>query len=183
MKQNSLFKPIVAESKIHPSFKGVCESEAHSGAKKFIDESFFHLPNPDKNFIEQFQTSGFDSRVFELGLFSYFKNSGFEVDRTHEQPDFILSNGKINVAVEAVTSSPQSNVKFQNTIPFIEKRTLSEVQESIDNDFPIRIGSVLFSKLNKKYWELPQCKDMPLVIAVQPFHEAGSLTCTSIRPI
>jgi len=178
--KGSLFQPIVDVSKMHPSFKGVCDSIGHLGAKKLMDEMFAQLPNPDRNFSEQFQTTGFDSRVFELALFSYFKNSGYRVERVHEQPDFIVGNGYIKVAVEAVTSSPQANVRFQNTIPYMEKLSLDEVQQRIDNDFPVRIGSALFSKLNKRYWELPHCKDIPLVLAVQPFHEAGSLTYTSI---
>lgn len=165
---------------MHPSFKGVCDSVGHRGARKLMDEMFGLLPNPDKNYIEQFQTTGFDSRVFELALFSYFQNSGYLVERSFEQPDFIVANGKTRVAIEAVTSSPQADVRFKNTIPYMEKLSFDEIQGRIDNDFPIRIGSALFSKLNKRYWELPQCKDIPLVLAIQPFHEAGSLTYTSI---
>ncbi len=153
---------------------------AHRGARKLMDEMFAKIKNPDKNFIEQFQTTGFDSRVFELGLFSYFNSYGYILDEQFEQPDFIVSNGNMKVAVEATTSSPQEQDRFKNTIPHIEKRSLEEIQQHIDHELPIRLGSALFSKVQKRYWELPQCKDIPFVIAIQPFHEAGSLTYTSI---
>jgi len=176
----SLFSPIVDTSKMHPSFKGVCDSIGHRGARKLMEEMFAEMPNPDKNFIEQFQTTGFDSRTFELGLFSYFNNYGYKLERQHEQPDFIVFDGKMKVAIEATTSSPPENLRFKNTIPHMEKLTLNEIQYRNDEELPIRLGTALFSKLNKKYWELPHCKDIPLVIAIQPFHEAGSLTYTSI---
>lgn len=47
------------------------------------------------------------------------------------------------------------------------------------NEVPIRFGSPLFSKLKKKYWELPHVAGHPLIIAIESFHEAGSLSLTS----
>lgn len=40
---------------------------------------------------------------------------------------------------------------------------------------PIKFGSSLYSKLNKKYWELDHCKDLPLVLFIEAFHDENSL--------
>ncbi|MEI2282440.1 hypothetical protein [Paenibacillus polysaccharolyticus] len=47
------------------------------------------------------------------------------------------------------------------------------------NEVPIKFGSPLFSKLKKKYWELDHCKNLPLVFAIEAFHEEDSLSYTS----
>ena len=40
----------------------------------------------------------------------------------------------------------------------------------------IKFGSVLLSKLNKRYWELPHVKGMPLIFAVQDFHTIRAMS-------
>ena len=55
-----------------------------------LEDVFDSFEDPDGNFKEQFQTTGFDSRFFELYLYSYFSRSGFSVDRSHPYPDFIV---------------------------------------------------------------------------------------------
>lgn len=45
----------------------------------------------DGNFAEQFQTTGFDSRTFELYLFALFREQGWTVDRSASRPDFRLT--------------------------------------------------------------------------------------------
>jgi len=40
------------------------------------------------------------------------------------------------------------------------------------------LGSPLFSKLQKKYWELEHCRDMPFVVAIEAFHDDESLAMT-----
>jgi len=40
---------------------------------------------------------------------------------------------------------------------------------------PIRFGSPLFSKLNRRYWEFAHVKDRPLVFAVADFHADQSM--------
>jgi len=68
-----------------------------------VFESFSDV---DGNFIEQLQSTGFDARIFELFLFTYFSNSGFEIDRQHKSPDFLLEKRGIRFALEATTVNP-----------------------------------------------------------------------------
>jgi len=43
------------------------------------------------------------------------------------------------------------------------------------NELAVRFGSPLFSKLQKRYWELEHCRDIPLVIAIEAFHDDDAL--------
>ena len=49
-----------------------------------------------------------------------------------------------------------------------------ELVRYLREELPIRFGSPLFSKLKKRYWELNHCKELPLVIAIEAFHETGA---------
>ncbi len=42
----------------------------------------------DGNFVEQFQTSAFDARIWELYLFAVLDEAGYLVDRRYPTPDF-----------------------------------------------------------------------------------------------
>jgi hypothetical protein len=54
-----------------------------------------------------------------------------------------------------------------------------DVRKEHENAMPIRFGSPLFSKLQKKYWELPQIQGCPLVFAIADFHDDQSMTWSS----
>jgi hypothetical protein len=49
----------------------------------------------------------------------------------------------------------------------------------MEHELPIKVGSALYSKLQKRYWELPVVKDRPLVVAVEAFHAEDSLFFSS----
>ncbi len=174
-----LFESIVDDNRMHPSFRGVQESKAHRGAKQLMNEFFSQMEERDGNFVEQFQTTGFDARTFELGLFACFRSNGFNVDQSHGRPDFILSKGSASLAIEAVTSNPPEHLRFKNTAPYLESLSNEEILKKIEDEVPIKMGSPLYSKLKKRYWELPHCERLPLIFAIQPFHEPGSLFYTS----
>lgn len=135
--------------------------------------------DPDGNFVEQFQSSGFDSRTFELFLFAMFKELGHDVDRTHERPDFGLRKDGIEAWVEAVAASPTPSpvITPYRTAP--KSRSETELEHYHAHELPIRLGSPLFSKLTKEYWKMPHVVGKPLIFAIQDFHEEGSLMNTS----
>ena len=101
--KKSLFTPAVSPEKMHPSFKQLLSEPSNSPARAMLEEVYQDFDDPDGNFLEQFQTTGFDSRLFELYLFAYFSRSGFEVDRTNKSPDFMLTGEGVTVAIEATT--------------------------------------------------------------------------------
>ena len=140
-----------------------------------MDQVYQDFEDPDGNFLEQFQTTGFDARLFELYLFAYFSNSGFEVDRTHASPDFVVTRDGVTVSVEATTVNPsQGNLFAGESLPSsLDPRELARFQ---NEELPIRFGSPLFSKLKNRYWEMEHSKGRPLIIAIQAFFNEESLT-------
>jgi hypothetical protein len=57
----------------------------------------------------------------------------------------------------------------------IEGLNEAELLEYAREELPLRFGSALYSKIKKEYWTKPHCADLPFVIAIQAFHDQGSL--------
>ena len=56
-----------------------------------------------------------------------------------------------------------------------QPETLGEILELTDNCLPLKFGSTLYCKLQKKYWEKEHAKGKPLIIAIHDFHMIGSM--------
>ncbi len=175
LKTKNLFDPAVEDNLQHELFRDLKKSPAHSACRRLMNEVFNDMPKPDNHFIEQFQTQGFEARVFELGMFAALRECGLKVFQNHERPDFIVSNGQLDACIEVTTASPPDHLKLQNLSRDFHRSDPLKINEAMMNkitdELPIRFGSPLFSKLNKKYWELDQCRDKPLVFAIQACHE------------
>jgi len=173
---SGLFDPVVLERQLSPRFQNLTASPAAEPARLMMDSVFMSYPDTDGNFVQQFQTTGFDSRVFELYLFAYLSDAGYSLDRSHPSPDFVVADAHgATVALEATTVNPtQSNSPQAPAHPPWDLSD-EELQQKLDNELPIRFGSPLFSKLQMRYWELEHCRHLPLVLAIEAFHEEGSL--------
>lgn len=167
-----LFNPIVAEEKLNPTFRKVSKWPGSEPSRLMANKVFQAYKDTDGNFVEQFQTTGFDSRVFELYLFALFMNSGYDVIQDYNRPDFLIRKDDVTVAVEATTVNPSYG---KDKSDFETKISYDSINEKHDHELPIKFGSPLFSKLKKKYWELEHCKNIPIVIAIEAFHENNSL--------
>ena len=174
-----LFTPLKTEQKLHPQFELIVESFAYSPARKIITDLLEDFCDPDGNFVEQFQTTGFDARTFELFLFAMFKEQGFCIGRDFDRPDFILEKAGHKVCVEAVTATSGNGGVPDPYEVAPTQRTPEELEQYLLNEVAIRFGSPLFSKLSKQYWRLPQCKGLPLVFAIESFHGPGSLALSA----
>lgn len=171
-KKKDLFAPIVPKSKLNHTFKYIKEWPGYEPARLMANEVFQNFKDVDGNMVEQFQTTGFDSRVFELYLFAFFSKSGCEVLQQYSRPDFLIRKDGITVAIEATTANP-SHGKEKSEIE--TEITSDNIKEKHDHELPIKFGSPLFSKLKKKYWKLEHCKNIPIVFAIEAFHEKQSL--------
>lgn len=141
-----------------------------------LNKVFSHFHDSDGNFVEQFQTTGFDARTFELYLYAYFHYSGYEIERNFDRPDFIIQKDGFKVAIEATTTNPtRGKLDNENS----EAITKEELEHKLFQELPIKFGSPLFSKLKKRYWELDQCTEIPFVIAIEAFHDIDSLKYSS----
>lgn len=168
---NDIFKPVVEKAKLNEMFHLLNEFKPMSAAKEMINQIAKEFGDKDGNFIQQFQTTGFDARMWELFLFKVFQERGFEIIDKYGRPDFYLSNGDTDFFVEASISSEKESDRYSRD--FIKKALKEnnlEVQRELIDYYVIRMGSILFSKVNKEYWKLDWVKDKPLVIAISPFH-------------
>jgi hypothetical protein len=175
--RKSLFSGVTAESKLHPNFKALRDSQHHDPTRRLMDDLFVQLGSP-RPFVQDFQSGGFHGRIFELGCYAYLKASGLSVDYRLDSPDFIVSRHGVAAAIEATVASPSDNQLEDISIEKLAARSDGEILDRVTNDFPIRMARVLEKKLRHRYWEQPQSAGKPLVIAVAPFFEAGSVTYT-----
>jgi hypothetical protein len=106
-----LFAPVVPEAQLSESFKMVARSSGYAPARTAMREAFAKMGQRDANFLEQFQTGGFDARVFELYLFSAFAAAGLRVDAVGDSPDFLVYGHGCEWAVEATTANPSQMAK------------------------------------------------------------------------
>ena len=173
--EKTIFKLVVPEKKVNPLFKHLMEWPGTLPARVMLDKFFQSFEDPDGNFLEQFQTSGFDQRYFEIYLYAYLHTCGFSIDRSHDNPDFIITKGNQRVAIEATTSAASQSGVLEKYGKKIEDLTYSELKDYQNEELPIRMGGPLFDKLKKNYWKQDHCKGIPFVIAIEAFHDKGSL--------
>jgi len=138
-----------------------------------------HLIDVDNNFVREFQTRGFDARIWELYLYAYLREENLWVDREFHAPDYLVERYGKKIAIEAVTLNPSAPVQLDIDISGPPRmRPQVEIDELLSNETPLRFASALSGKLLKvpPYWELPQAKGYPLVFAIADFHEPQSMT-------
>ncbi len=175
MNHKTLFNLVVEPDKVHPNFENLRTSDASEPARRMLDDIYQDFEDPEGNFLEQFQTTGFDQRFFEIYLFAYFSRSRYGIQRKYPNPDFLVSRAGVTVAVEATTVGPSTSGVLAKLGRKVKELSPEEFQDYVDNELVIRFGSPLFSKLQKKYWELDHCRDIPFVIAIEAFHDEDAL--------
>lgn len=172
-----LFTPFVSQARLNPRFVTIADHGSQAPARAMLRRVHSVFPDSDGNFIEQFQTTGFDSRTFELFLFAFLSDAGFTIDRSRQRPDFICEKDGSVIAIEATTANPSGGQPDPTTIKALEAMTHESEQETlrrIQHELPIRFGSALYSKLNERYWELPHVAEKPLILAIESFASADA---------
>jgi len=169
MADGDLLAPVVSDTEQHDSFKTLIHEPRHAPACDLLREVWGAFPNPDHHFIREFQTQGFNARVWELALFSIGHFGPYNVTRPAETPDFRFERNGLGVWIEAVTSNPSAKPPLAMAA---EGADDTEVKfHEMNNEFPIRLGSSLYSKLRKTYWEMPHVAGEPFVIAIEDFSD------------
>lgn len=174
-----LFTPVVPIEKMHPYFSRLSSDSAFTPAKSVINNLMPHHIDIDGNFVEQFQSTGFDSRLWELYLYAYFSEEQLFFERQYSAPDFVVKKYGKTVAIEAVIVGRKQNNPASYFKAFDTLQREIDVIEEHKNAMPIRFGSPLYSKLNKKYWELEQVNGHPLIFAIADFHDDMSMLWSS----
>lgn len=192
MSQRSLFKPIKPRNQLHPSFKTLASSLGFRSAKRLLNDAYARFPDRDGNFIEQFQSTGFDNRTFELYVSELLHSENFKVIGDKPHPDFTVEKDGVRVSIECTTVNRTS--RGDGVIrPYQPFDNVDVDEESIrfkqDHEIPVRIGGALRNKMQhrigkktkdpKAYWDLAHVKGSPFVLAIETFHEDGALNFSS----
>lgn len=172
------FELVVSEKKQHPFFKKLNEDIGQSAAKEIIKRLMLHYVDIDGNFIEQFQSNGFDARLWELYLNTYLHEENLYMNRTYHAPDFLVEKFGYQVAIEAVIVGRKDDAPIENFQERLTMHSYEEDMKRLKDEIPIKFGSPLFSKLKKKYWELPHVANHPLIFAIADFHDNMAMTWT-----
>lgn len=160
------FKPIVEPKRLNRAFRELSTRGIYP-ASKVLEEMLHWYEDVDGNFLEQFQTTAFDARLWELYLYATLIELGYAFDRSYQAPDFLCVGPLGNFCIEATTVNPSD--------PPVNLADMTK-EEYYQNYVPMKFGSALYSKLQKRYWEKEHVKGMPLVFAIQDFHEFQSMS-------
>lgn len=159
----SLFDLVVAEGKISEPFRQVREGKCFAPARLLLDQVFAEMGDHDGNFVDQFQTTGFDARIWELYLWAALREAGYTIDQSHDAPDFSLARDGLEWSVEATTSSRGAGGGQ------LRVSSEGELLAYLADELPIRLGSPLHSKLQKDYPGLAHVAGKPFVLALECF--------------
>jgi hypothetical protein len=183
--KRGLFNPSAPKKQLHPSYKLVQSSPRNKSTRRLMNDAFGRFVEKDGNFVEQFQTTGFNTRTFELYVSELLHDEGCAFEGAEPQPDFCASKNGVKIAIECTTANPAgSAVRVYE--PTNEKDdNLENIRLRQENEVPIRVAGALRNKmqhrLDKKtkpsaYWEPPHVAGHPFILAIQTFHEHGSLS-------
>jgi hypothetical protein len=169
------FHSIGATDKLNPAFVRLATDEKLSPARGIIEPMMRWYEDADGKFVEQFQTTGFDARIWELYLFATLTEAGHIVDRSFNVPDFVANGLLGELCVEATTVNPTPDARG-NVVPIPPTDTPEQELSYVRDYLPIRYAGPLTAKLGKRYWDQPHVTGKPLVFAIQDFHAPASMT-------
>lgn len=169
----NLLDAVVGKEAQHLSFQQIAAGPERSGARALMQQTFERWDSADPHFVREFQTAGFDARVFELYLAAVLESLGWSIGGEGGRPDFRCRGPGLEFYVEAATANSPGNP----TPPASTKEYFDQLAASTDNrdEVAVRFGSVLRSKAQQRYQELPRVAGKPIVIALQGFFGPGAL--------
>jgi hypothetical protein len=167
------FRPRHPAEQLNPLFSKLA-GEAFSPAKGIMEAMMYYFQDPDGNFVEQFQSTAFDARLWELYLFAVLGELRYHVDRTHPAPDYLCNGLLGSFFIEAVTVGP--TMRQGQSIETGKPEAEAELELYMKHYLPIKFAGPLTNKLSRRYWEEAHVAGRPIVLAVADFHYPMSLT-------
>src|SRR5260221_2622108 len=138
------FTPVVRSNRLNPDFVRLRDSEGYSAARGIIEPMMRWYEDADGNFVEQFQTTGFDARIWELYLFADFSEMGYYIDRSNAIPDFICDSPMATFCVAATTVN--ATLDRSGAIePEPEESTAEEMDAYLNGYLALQLGRALNS--------------------------------------
>lgn len=157
---------------IGQNFKLLTASASHIPAKIAAGEVYLAMPKPDDNFAADFQTSNFDSRLFELYLVAAFREQGVMVNQDHESPDFYIRRAGKECYIEAVTANSKEEKVEGLTVPTFAPESQ---EERLLGAPAVRFAKTLRSKIQREYHKLPHVVGKAFALAIADFHAPSSM--------
>ena len=149
------FTPVVEAKNQHPNFSALISRRGYSPALDLLAEMMHYFEDVDGNFVQQFQSTGFDARLWELYLYALFTELGYRFNREHAAPDFHCQGLLGEFFLEATTVNPSAEAPaltdstrqayFDHYVPSSSEVRFHETQEEILGT-PTRWGYPLFSQ-------------------------------------
>lgn len=163
--------------KLHPHFRVLLEEPSRAPARAVLNEIGPWLTPSDPHFVSEFQFKQFDQRIWEIYLWSALREMGFDITQP-EAPDFLCRAPGVEFTAEATTvTASTSGALMKHPDP----KTPEEMRAFLADYMPMKFGSSLTSKLNKKnaagesYWERGETAGKPFVLAIADFHKSGGV--------
>lgn len=167
--------PDAVPKKLHPHFRVLLDEPSRAPARAVFREIGPWLTPSDPHFVSEFQFKQFDQRLWEVYLWSALREMGFDITQP-EAPDFLCRAPAVEFTVEATTVTASTSGTLMN---HPDPKTPEEMRAFLADYMPMKFGSSLTSKLNKKnavgesYWERSATAGKPFVIAIADFHKSG----------
>lgn len=165
-----LFALKVHPSSLNPNYVILSNGAHHSAARQIMQELARAFIDVDGNFLQDFQTTGFNARLWELYISAFLYEQRFAVCREFDRPDYYVRKGSVQLGIEVTTVNPTDGE------PLLKARDEAELTLLRQEYMPIKYGSALLSKMQKRYWELPHMKDKPFTLAIHDFCGDDSMT-------
>jgi hypothetical protein len=160
------------EDGLGDTFKLLVTTIQHYPALMAIGETYLAMPRPDDNFVSDFRTSNFDSRLWELYLLAAFREQGVLVTQDLPSPDFLIKRAEHECYVEAVTANP-----IERTPGFLPPADAPDNKaDRLLGSPAVRFAKTLRSKLQREYQQLPHVQGKSFALAIADFHAPGSMT-------
>ena len=83
-----LFTPVVDTSLLNENLRRIMHGKQHSSGRAMLTELARAFVDVDGNFLKDFQTTGFNARLWELYLSVFLYEQNFAVIREFTRPDF-----------------------------------------------------------------------------------------------
>jgi hypothetical protein len=152
-------------------FKLITNTLTHFPAMMTIGEVYLAMPRPDDNFVSDFQTGNFDSRLWELYLLACFREQGLSVTQNYPSPDFLIERDDQACWVEAVTANSERRVEGFATPVHPPK----DRGERFLGAPAVRFAKTLRSKLQREYEKAPHVQGCSFALALADFHAPSSM--------
>ena len=162
------------DERLNPLFRKLVTQEQFSPARGIIEAMMYFFQDPDGNFVEQFQSTAFDSRLWELYLFALLAELRYNIDRSHPAPDYLCEGVLGKFFIEAVIAGP--TIQGERSVETGMPKDPDELERYMANYLPIKFAGPLTNKLGRKYWQKPHVGGMPIVLAIADFHCPMSMT-------